>query len=102
MYVHGRSPRHKLIFIVVLAVQNMGASGKIEKDQEIEFNALVGSLSMMSKVLNDVLDLCAPSLVTFTSFQLYYFSNRMDSGNFELMSRVCFRIPLWKAIDAHR
>lgn len=33
----------------VLAVQNMGASGTVVKDQEIEFNALEGSLSMMSK-----------------------------------------------------
>jgi len=54
----------------------MDASGTVGKDQEIEFNALEGSLSMMSKglghhhlvflsrfliastVLNDVLDLC--------------------------------------------
>lgn len=60
----------------MLAVQNMAASGTVIKDQEIEFNALSGSLSMMSKgsahlmlfysyatcsqlflVLNDVLDL---------------------------------------------
>lgn len=34
---------------LVLAVQNMEASGTIAKDQEIEFNALCGSLSMMSK-----------------------------------------------------
>lgn len=33
----------------VLAVQNMEASGTVVKDQEIEFNALCGSLSMMSK-----------------------------------------------------
>ena len=59
---------------IVLAVQNMQASGTIQQD--IEFKALEGSLSMMSKgtllshpgdaapliaalvVLNDVLDLC--------------------------------------------
>ena len=58
----------------VLAVQNMDASGTVAKTQEIEFRALEGSLSMMSKglppilppqdvraydvlVLNDVLDL---------------------------------------------
>ncbi|KAJ8462504.1 hypothetical protein ONZ45_g17909 [Pleurotus djamor] len=41
----------------LLAVQNMEASGAISKRFEIEFNALEGSLSMMSKVLNDVLDL---------------------------------------------
>jgi hypothetical protein len=51
----------------------MGASGTIAKDQDIEFKALEGSLSMMSKgsslysllhkfltpflVLNDILDL---------------------------------------------
>jgi len=67
----------------------MGASGKIEKDQEIEFNALVGSLSMMSKVLNDVLDLYALSPCDPDFFPtLLISSNRMDSGNFELMSRV--------------
>jgi hypothetical protein len=33
----------------VLAVQNMEASGTIAKSQEIEFRALEGSLSMMSK-----------------------------------------------------
>jgi osomolarity two-component system, sensor histidine kinase SLN1 len=35
----------------------MEADGAIPKAQEIEFKALTGSLSMMSKVLNDVLDL---------------------------------------------
>ncbi|KAF8159373.1 hypothetical protein B0H34DRAFT_703185 [Crassisporium funariophilum] len=54
----------------LLAVQNMEASGTVARDQEIEFNALCGSLSMMSKVLNDVLDF-----------------NRMDSGKFESASR---------------
>ena len=62
--------------LLVLAVQNMEASGSVAKSQEIEFKALEGSLSMMSKgesmtaahvtrfpnsacfvVLNDVLDL---------------------------------------------
>ncbi|KAH9930211.1 uncharacterized protein B0H18DRAFT_1116910 [Fomitopsis serialis] len=50
----------------LLAVQNMEASGSVAKAQDIEFRALEGSLSMMSKVLNDVLDF-----------------NRMDSGRFE-------------------
>ncbi|KAJ3565704.1 hypothetical protein NP233_g7464 [Leucocoprinus birnbaumii] len=54
----------------LLAVQNMEASCNIMKDQQIEFNALSGSLSMMSKVLNDVLDF-----------------NKMDSGKFESASR---------------
>ncbi|PPQ64353.1 hypothetical protein CVT24_008422 [Panaeolus cyanescens] len=57
-------------FFTVLAVQNMEASRTIAKEQEVEFNALCGSLSMMSKVLNDVLDF-----------------NRMDSGRFESASR---------------
>ena len=35
--------------ILVLAVQNMEASGAVAKEQEIEFNALEGSLGMMSK-----------------------------------------------------
>jgi len=50
----------------LLAVQNMEAHGSVAKAQDIEFKALEGSLSMMSKVLNDVLDF-----------------NRMDSGRFE-------------------
>ena len=37
---------------VVLAVQNMEASGTVDKGQEIEFTALEGSLSMMSKGLS--------------------------------------------------
>ncbi|KAJ6518948.1 histidine kinase [Mycena sanguinolenta] len=53
----------------LLAVQNM-AVRPIAKDHEVEFNALEGSLSMMSKVLNDVLDF-----------------NRMDSGRLESLSR---------------
>jgi len=35
--------------IAVLAVQNMSAAGNFAKNQEIEFSALEGSLSMMSK-----------------------------------------------------
>lgn len=41
----------------VLAVQNMSACGAVSPSHEVEFNALEGSLNMMSKVLNDVLDL---------------------------------------------
>ncbi|KAL1739177.1 hypothetical protein HDZ31DRAFT_25415, partial [Schizophyllum fasciatum] len=72
----------------LLAVQNMEASGRVE---QVEFNALGGSLSMMSKVLNDVLDF-----------------NRMDSGRFESLSvpysfhavmRSLF-VPLRLATDA--
>ncbi|KAI0352098.1 hypothetical protein OH77DRAFT_816660 [Trametes cingulata] len=73
----------------LLAVQNMQASGTVAQD--IEFKALEGSLSMMSKVLNDVLDF-----------------NRMDSGRFESVlkpykfhqvMRSLF-IPLQLATDA--
>ncbi|KAF8555658.1 Tco5, signal transduction HAMP domain histidine kinase [Imleria badia] len=56
--------------LYVLAVQNMEASGAVSKTQEIEFMALGGSLVMMSKVLNDMLDF-----------------NRMDSGRFEILSK---------------
>lgn len=35
--------------MTVLAVQNMEAHGSVPKAQEIEFKALEGSLSMMSK-----------------------------------------------------
>ena len=48
----------------------MAASRDIDKSQDIEFTALEGSLSMMSKVLNDVLDF-----------------NRMDSGRFESVAK---------------
>ena len=54
----------------LLAVQNMAASRTVAKAQDIEFKALEGSLSMMSKVLNDVLDF-----------------NRMDSGRFESVAK---------------
>lgn len=54
----------------LLAVQNMDAYGVVPKAQEIEFNALDGSLNMMSKVLNDVLDF-----------------HRMDSGRFESLNK---------------
>ncbi|KAH6915774.1 hypothetical protein BKA70DRAFT_469829 [Coprinopsis sp. MPI-PUGE-AT-0042] len=75
----------------LLAVQNMAASGTVARNQEIEFNALSGSLSMMSKVLNDVLDF-----------------NRMDMGKFESASRPyqfhqvmrSLFIPLRLATDA--
>ncbi|KAJ3483065.1 hypothetical protein NLI96_g6565 [Meripilus lineatus] len=71
----------------------MDASGIIARHQEIEFKALEGSLSMMSKVLNDVLDF-----------------NRMDSGRFESVLRpYCFHkvmhslfIPLKLATDARK
>ncbi|KAF8509178.1 hypothetical protein BU17DRAFT_56291, partial [Hysterangium stoloniferum] len=77
----------------LLAVQNMKAVGVIGKghEQDVEFAALEGSLSMMSKVLNDVLDF-----------------NRMDSGRFESVStpylfhtvmRSMF-VPLRLAADA--
>ncbi|KAJ8589557.1 hypothetical protein M405DRAFT_791542 [Rhizopogon salebrosus TDB-379] len=75
----------------LLAVQNMAASHAVSKVQEIEFMALEGSLVMMSKVLNDMLDF-----------------NRMDSGRFEILSKpyafhVVIRslfIPLRMATDA--
>lgn len=53
----------------LLAVQNMQATGLFAPD-DIEYTALEGSLNMMSKVLNDVLDF-----------------NRMDSGRFESVSK---------------
>ncbi|EGN91820.1 Tco5, signal transduction HAMP domain histidine kinase [Serpula lacrymans var. lacrymans S7.3] len=75
----------------LLAVQNMEASGAVCKAQELEFMALEGSLVMMSKVLNDMLDF-----------------NRMDSGRFEILSKpYAFHsvirslfIPLRMATDA--
>jgi osomolarity two-component system sensor histidine kinase SLN1 len=71
----------------VLAVQNMEATGSVPKDQELEFKALTGSLSMMSKVLNDVLDLwVAPCAGTWQRL-MAALSNRMDSGRFESVAR---------------
>ncbi|EPQ56119.1 hypothetical protein GLOTRDRAFT_74634 [Gloeophyllum trabeum ATCC 11539] len=75
----------------LLAVQNMEAAGAVPKSQQIEFKALEGSLSMMSKVLNDVLDF-----------------NRMDSGRFESVSKPyafhqvmrSMLVPLQLATDA--
>ncbi|KAG1737208.1 Tco5, signal transduction HAMP domain histidine kinase [Suillus lakei] len=75
----------------LLAVQNMEASCAVSKAQEIEFMALGGSLVMMSKVLNDMLDF-----------------NRMDSGRFEILSKPykfhavmrSLFIPLRMATDA--
>lgn len=42
-----------LIALLVLAVQNLEASGIVSKSQDIEFKALEGSLSMMSKGASD-------------------------------------------------
>jgi len=53
----------------LLAVQNMEATCTILKEQDIEWTALGGSLSMMSKVLNDVLDF-----------------DRLDSGRFSTVN----------------
>ncbi|KAJ3810140.1 Tco5, signal transduction HAMP domain histidine kinase [Lentinula aff. lateritia] len=82
-----------LLHALLLAVQNMSASGTIVKSLELEFTALEGSLSMMSKVLNDVLDF-----------------NRMDSGKFESLSRPyafhhvmrSMLLPLRLATDARK
>ncbi|KAK6967123.1 hypothetical protein R3P38DRAFT_3149751 [Favolaschia claudopus] len=81
---------HDKHYVRCLRVQNMAAR-PIAKDHEVEFSALEGSLSMMSKVLNDVLDF-----------------NRMDSGRLESLSRpYAFHkvlrslfIPLRLAADA--
>ncbi|KAG8901544.1 hypothetical protein FRB99_005226 [Tulasnella sp. 403] len=74
----------------LLAVQNMEAAGIFDREN-IEFIALEGSLNMMSKVLNDVLDF-----------------NRMDSGRFESVSKPYpfhkvikgMLVPLKMAADA--
>ncbi|CUA78227.1 Autoinducer 2 sensor kinase/phosphatase LuxQ [Vibrio cholerae O1 biovar El Tor str, N16961] [Rhizoctonia solani] len=75
----------------LLATQNMAAEMTLSKEHDVEFNALEGSLSMMSKVLNDVLDF-----------------NRMDSGRFESVSKPyqfhtvmrSMLVPLKLAADA--
>jgi len=40
--------------MVVLAVQNMEATSSISKEQDIEWSALGGSLSMMSKGMSGI------------------------------------------------
>ncbi|KAG9014389.1 hypothetical protein FRB94_012795 [Tulasnella sp. JGI-2019a] len=75
----------------LLAVQNMEATGVFDEDNNLEFTALEGSLNMMSKVLNDVLDF-----------------NRMDSGRFESVAKPyafhkvikSMLVPLHLAADA--
>ena len=91
----------------------MQASGTVTQD--IEFKALEGSLSMMSKVLNDVLDLYvhpqpnlrAPRVLIAMHI---HSSNRMDSGRFESVlkpykfhqvMRSLF-VPLRMATDARK
>ncbi|KAF8916086.1 hypothetical protein CPB85DRAFT_1432449 [Mucidula mucida] len=54
----------------ILAVQNMDAFGMVPRTMSLEFSALEGSLSQMSKVLNDILDF-----------------HRMDGGKFEVLMR---------------
>ncbi|KAF5360111.1 hypothetical protein D9757_011734 [Collybiopsis confluens] len=71
----------------------MSAAGSIAKSLELEFNALEGSLNIMSKVLNDVLDF-----------------NRLDSGKLESLSKpYAFHqvmrsmfLPLRLATDARK
>lgn len=97
----------------MLAVQNMAASGTVAKNQEIEFNALSGSLSMMSKgeltsaavayrVLKHYL-FHQSSTMSLTCEYLNVVclrfgpdkrrSNRMDMGKFESASRVSLPCP---------
>lgn len=95
----------------VLAVQNMEATGVFHKDN-IEFTALEGSLNMMSKVLNDVLDLYAhlssSACARADAQPVVPHSNRMDSGRFESVSRPyafhkvikSMLVPLHLAADA--
>ncbi|KZT61979.1 hypothetical protein CALCODRAFT_479467 [Calocera cornea HHB12733] len=62
----------------LLAAQNLIGSGGIKREDDVEFQALEGSLKMMSKVLNDVLDF-----------------NRMDSGRFVTVSKpYCFHTAI--------
>ncbi|KAJ7580150.1 hypothetical protein C8J56DRAFT_962344 [Mycena floridula] len=54
----------------LLAIQNMGASGTVVKEMELEYEAVKGSLEQMGQVLNDILDF-----------------NRIDLGYFESVSK---------------
>lgn len=73
----------------MLAVQNMSACDAVSKSHEVEFSALEGSLNMMSKVLNDVLDLWVNPNETFPPGLLIgCYSHRLDSGKFESLNKV--------------
>ncbi|KAF9048345.1 hypothetical protein BDZ89DRAFT_1126917 [Hymenopellis radicata] len=69
---HDKSPVRVRVPLntAILAVQNMDASGMVPRTMSLEFSALEGSLSQMSKVLNDILDF-----------------HRMDNGKFEVLMR---------------
>jgi len=67
----------------------MSACGAVSQSHDVEFNALEGSLNMMSKVLNDVLDLCVNCNGGCLSYLLIgHYSHRMDSGRFESFNKV--------------
>ena len=67
----------------------MSACGAVSQSHEVEFNALEGSLNMMSKVLNDVLDLCVNRSECLPLYLLIApYSHRMDSGRFESFNKV--------------
>ena len=67
----------------------MSACGVVSQSHEVEFNALEGSLNMMSKVLNDVLDLYVNRNEVFPPCLLIeHYSHRMDSGKFESFNKV--------------
>ena len=67
----------------------MSACGAVSQTHEVEFNALEGSLNMMSKVLNDVLDLCVNlNDGSLCCLLTGCYSHRMDSGKFESFNKV--------------
>lgn len=66
----------------------MSACGAVSSSHEVEFHALEGSLNMMSKVLNDVLDLCVNRDHAFFPSLIGRCSHRMDSGRFESFNKV--------------
>ena len=79
----------------------MSACGVVSRSHEVEFNALEGSLNMMSKVLNDVLDLCVDrSGCFFQRLLIARYSHRMDSGKFESSNKVRRLLPVI-ALHAH-
>jgi len=73
----------------------MSACGAVSQSHDVEFNALEGSLNMMSKVLNDVLDLCVDRNECFPQRLLIACcSHRMDSGKFESFNKVRCLLPV--------
>jgi len=78
----------------VLAVQNIEASGTVIKPLELEFNALSGSLTVMSKGLNVLSELKPTQSNSFIVLNDVLDLNRMDAGKFEVSAQCSLCCPI--------